>query len=115
MTEHKVLAVTSEIYPLVKTGGLADVTGALAAALAREGFAVRTLIPGYPSLVAKLAAPSVRFRVRAILAAGVFRRASDFSSRTCAGVQACLLDAFLCICIYDPANKEVATHVVRKC
>ena len=55
MTELKVLAVTSEIYPLVKTGGLADVTGALAAALAREGFAVRTLIPGYPSLIAKLA------------------------------------------------------------
>ena len=54
-------------------------------------------------------APSVRFRVRAILAAGVFRCASDFSSQTCAGVQACLLDAFLCVCIYDPPNEEVIT------
>ena len=29
MTPLTVLAVTSEIYPFVKTGGLADVTGAL--------------------------------------------------------------------------------------
>jgi len=35
-------------------------------------------------------APSVRFRVFAILFAGTFLRASDLSSRTCTGVQACL-------------------------
>ena len=35
----KVLSVASEIYPLVKTGGLADVVGALPAALAAEGVA----------------------------------------------------------------------------
>ena len=61
-----------------------------------------------------LVAPSVRFSVRAILTAGVFRRASDFSSRMCAGVQARLLDAFLRIRIYDPPNKELITYVVRK-
>lgn len=43
-----VLAVASECAPLVKTGGLADVVGALPAALQPEGWHVRTLIPGYP-------------------------------------------------------------------
>jgi starch synthase len=46
-----VLAVASEIFPLIKTGGLADVTGALPGALAEEGIAVRTLIPGYPAVI----------------------------------------------------------------
>ncbi len=40
-----VLSVASECYPLVKTGGLADVVGALPAALAPHGFATSTLIP----------------------------------------------------------------------
>lgn len=44
----QVLSVTPEIYPLIKTGGLADVTGALPIALAGQGVAMRTLIPGYP-------------------------------------------------------------------
>ena len=49
-----VLAVTSEIFPLVKTGGLADVAGALPGALANEGVAVTTLVPGYPAVLAVL-------------------------------------------------------------
>ncbi len=44
----RVLSVASEVFPLVKTGGLADVVGALPQALAREGVAMRTLVPGYP-------------------------------------------------------------------
>lgn len=40
--------------PLVKTGGLADVAGALPAALAEQGVAMTTLVPGYPQVVAKL-------------------------------------------------------------
>ena len=44
----EVLSVASEAYPLIKTGGLADVVGALPAALAVEGVHVRTLLPGYP-------------------------------------------------------------------
>ena len=50
----RVLSVASEAYPLIKTGGLADVVGALPAALAREGVAVRTLLPGYPAVLAAL-------------------------------------------------------------
>jgi starch synthase len=54
MAELSVLAVASEAFPLIKTGGLADVVGALPAALAREGVATRTLIPGYPGVRAAL-------------------------------------------------------------
>jgi starch synthase len=50
----KVLSVASEVFPLVKTGGLADVAGALPAALAREGVEVRTLLPGYPAVLRDL-------------------------------------------------------------
>jgi len=50
----QVLAVASEVFPLVKTGGLADVTGALPLALARHGISVRTLLPGYPSVMSHL-------------------------------------------------------------
>jgi starch synthase len=45
-----VLSLASEAYPLVKTGGLADVVGALPAALAEHGYALTTLLPGYPAL-----------------------------------------------------------------
>ena len=51
----KVLAVASEMHPLVKTGGLADVVGALPGALGSLGVDVRTLLPGYPSVLLKLA------------------------------------------------------------
>src|SRR5215218_1984094 len=47
----RVLSVASEIFPLVKTGGLADVAGALPGALAREGVAVRSLVPGYTAVL----------------------------------------------------------------
>ncbi len=50
----KVLSVASEIFPLVKTGGLADVAGALPAALARQGVEMRSLVPGYPKIMTAL-------------------------------------------------------------
>ncbi len=50
----ELLAIASEFFPLVKTGGLADVAGALPAALAAHGVRVTTLIPGYPPVLAKL-------------------------------------------------------------
>jgi starch synthase len=48
----QVLSVTPEIFPLIKTGGLADVTGALPIALAGKGVAMRSLVPGYPAVMA---------------------------------------------------------------
>ncbi|MCR9125588.1 MAG: glycogen synthase GlgA [Rhodobacteraceae bacterium] len=48
----QVLSVTSECVPLVKTGGLADVAGALPDALAPLGADLRTLLPGYRAVMA---------------------------------------------------------------
>jgi len=50
----KVLFATSEFAPLVKTGGLADVSGSLPLALARLGLDVRVLLPAYPSVLRQL-------------------------------------------------------------
>lgn len=55
----QVLSVTSELYPLVKTGGLADVTGALPGALKSSGVVMRTLVPGYPAVITALETPVV--------------------------------------------------------
>lgn len=49
----RVLFVASEIYPLAKTGGLADVCGALPLALAKEGGVdMLLMLPGYDGALA---------------------------------------------------------------
>lgn len=50
----RVLYATSEAEPLVKTGGLADVSGALPAALRERGVDARVLLPAYRSVRAAL-------------------------------------------------------------
>lgn len=47
----KVLSISSEAFPLVKTGGLGDVAGALPLALAARGVQMKTLLPGYPAVM----------------------------------------------------------------
>lgn len=47
----KVLHVCSELYPLLKTGGLADVMGALPFAQQEIGLDARVLLPGYPAIM----------------------------------------------------------------
>jgi len=47
----KILHVAAEVFPLVKTGGLADVVAALPVALARQGADVRLLLPGLPAVM----------------------------------------------------------------
>lgn len=49
-----VLSVASEAAPLIKTGGLADVAGALPQAVAPHGVTMTTLIPGYPNVLKSL-------------------------------------------------------------
>ncbi|HOY69272.1 MAG TPA: glycogen synthase GlgA [Methylotenera sp.] len=51
----RVLFTTSEVFPLIKTGGLADVSGSLPAALQHLGVDIRILVPGYPSVLNQLA------------------------------------------------------------
>jgi starch synthase len=53
----KVLSAASEAYPLIKTGGLADVVGALPPALDAHGIDMRILLPGYKQVLAKLRKP----------------------------------------------------------
>ena len=55
----RILSVTSECVPFVKTGGLADVAGALPGALAPLGHEMRTLLPGYPAVLKGLRKPQV--------------------------------------------------------
>lgn len=50
----KILHICSEMYPLIKTGGLADVMGALPYAQQSAGNDVRVLIPYYPQVASKL-------------------------------------------------------------
>ncbi|WP_020209593.1 glycogen synthase GlgA [Gilvimarinus chinensis] len=48
----KILFVCSEAYPLIKTGGLGDVGGALPRALQKRGSQVRLLLPAYGAVMA---------------------------------------------------------------
>ena len=48
----KILHVCSELYPLLKTGGLADVLGALPQAQNQIGLDARVLLPAYPAITA---------------------------------------------------------------
>ena len=50
----RVLHAAAEIYPLLKTGGLADVAGALPAVLKEQGADVRLILPGMPAIIGGL-------------------------------------------------------------
>jgi starch synthase len=53
----RILQVSAEIFPLLKTGGLADIAGALPAALQAQGCDARVLLPGFPAILAALESP----------------------------------------------------------
>mgnify|MGYP003664266776 FL=1 len=55
----KLLFVASECAPFIKTGGLADVIGAVPKALAGREVSVKVLIPAYPALAPLIAAGKI--------------------------------------------------------
>ena len=87
---YKVLFLASECVPFVKTGGLADVIGALPKELKRQGADVRVMIPLYSAIgkvsgtddahmrvlcTARLAQPVLRHTVYGVSgSAGIFHR-----------------------------------------
>jgi len=50
----KILFATSEATPLIKTGGLADVSGSLPRTLRHQGDDVRLVLPAYPAVLKKV-------------------------------------------------------------
>jgi starch synthase len=84
----EVLAVASEVFPLVKTGGLADVAGALPKALAGEAVHVRTLLPGYPAVTAALDAAEPAHAYEAL-----FGGPARLLAASAAGLELLVLDA----------------------
>ncbi len=66
----KVLHVAAEIFPLVKTGGLADVLGALPQALVGAGADVRLLLPGLPAIAEAVLHTRTLFECGALFGAG---------------------------------------------
>ena len=69
----RVLFVSSEIYPLVKTGGLADVSAALPKALTALGVEMQLLLPGYPKAIESAADKSVKVEFADFMGAGPMR------------------------------------------
>ncbi len=69
----RVLFASSEIYPLAKTGGLADVAAALPLALADMGVEISLLMPGYRQALATAANKSVVVEIADLAGAGVTR------------------------------------------
>ena len=84
----RVLSVASECVPLVKTGGLADVVGALPAALAAHGWEMRVLIPAYRALRAMAADWPVVWREE-----GLWGGEGRVLAGDVAGISMLLLDA----------------------
>ena len=69
----RVLFVSSEIYPLAKTGGLADVSAALPKALSALGVEMQLLLPGYPKAIESAANKSVEVELADFIGAGPMR------------------------------------------
>jgi len=86
--QGRVLSVASEAVPLLKTGGLADVVGALPGALAAVGWQMRVLLPAYRALRGRIEAWPVVLRDADLFGGPALVRAGEAG-----GVGMLLLDA----------------------
>lgn len=84
----RVLSVASEVFPLIKTGGLADVAGALPSALAADDVEMRVMLPGYPDVLGSLGATKVVKRYKSL-----FGSEARLLSGTGGGLDLIVLDA----------------------
>ncbi|KQI70826.1 glycogen synthase [Loktanella sp. 5RATIMAR09] len=84
----KALFVVSECAPLVKTGGLADVAGALPGALAQHNVAVRVLLPGYRVVLGQIGKAKVVATYK-----DLFGGTAKLRACTIAGLDLLILDA----------------------
>ncbi len=69
----RVLHATTELFPWVKTGGLADVAAALPEALADIGVDARTIVPGFPAILAALATPVCVYEANGLFGTATMR------------------------------------------
>ena len=66
----KVLHAAAEVFPLVKTGGLADVLGALPQAQLEAGADVRLILPGLPAIKNGVQRQTLVCEIGAVFGAG---------------------------------------------
>ncbi|GAB4482017.1 MAG: glycogen synthase GlgA [Burkholderiaceae bacterium] len=95
---QRIVFAASECFPLVKTGGLADVAGALPGALRALGLDVRIVLPGYPRV--KAARPGAA-RAGHVAALGELPPAELLRTELDDGVPVYLVD---CPPLYDRAG-----------
>ena len=57
---NKVLYISSEIHPLIKTGGLGDVSGSLPVTLLKKSQDIRLLMPAYPEVLKNIKSIKIR-------------------------------------------------------
>ena len=100
----KILHVCSEMYPLLKTGGLADVMGALPLAQQNAGENVRVLLPCYPQ-VARMIGHTNVVAVRHTFAGTITLRQTDYH-----GLNIYLLDAPQCFAREGNPYHDSAYH-----
>lgn len=62
----KILFAASEMFPLIKTGGLADVVGALPRALEAAGASVTIFLPGFPQVLAGLSGARPLTKIKSV-------------------------------------------------
>ena len=82
----RVLFASSEVYPLAKTGGLADVSAALPKALTALGVETHLLLPGYPQAIETACNKTVEIELADFMGAGpirlIFARTPDLGIQT---------------------------------
>ncbi len=92
---QRIVFAAAECVPLIKTGGLADVAGALPVALQQAGLDVHVLLPGYPQVKSALRAGQ---RVACIDALGELPAAELLHARLDSGVPLFVVD---CPSLYE--------------